>query len=304
MVKLFYLGAVLVFGAIVVGVSLDRGLLFSEKSGLTAGFKLVTEIPIPTPSRVGTPTDSVGVNPIQASNPAPKPEIKKVFAVAKVAPPPTPTPAPAPVIAPATHVSVAPVPAPQPAPTPVVAPTPSPIPTPIPEPDPAPAPQPAPIPAPEPTPPPTPSPSPSPEPAPSPVPPPSPAPEPIRVEIYAIQTGTTVGGADDEFVKLYNPTNSEIDLTGWALKKKTSTGSDPTNLVSASFFKGKIASHGYFLIAGSNYQWVATADLSYSNSSNNLAYKNNSAILYFSDGSVMDEVSWSEILKDTIWIRP
>lgn len=295
------------FGAIVVGVSLDRGLLFSEKSGLTAGFKLVTEIPIPTPSRVGTPTDSVGVNPIQASNPAPKPEIKKVFAVAKVAPPPTPTPAPAPVIAPATHVSVAPVPAPQPAPTPVVAPTPSPIPTPVPEPAPAPAPQPAPIPAPEPTPPPTPSPSsPSPEPAPTPVPPPSPAPEPIRVEIYAIQTGTTVGGSDDEFVKLYNPTNSEIDLTGWALKKKTSTGT-LNNLVSATAFIGKIAARGYFLIVGKNYQGTDQPDLVYSQSSNNLSYTNNSVVLYYSVGSVMsvmDEVSWVEILKDTIWIRP
>ncbi len=302
MAKLFYLGSVLAFGAIIIGVSLDRGLLFSEKSGLTAGFKLVAEIPIndsqptkPT-SKVGSSTKSVGATSA--------PEIKKVFAVAKVAPQPNPIPAPAPALAPATHVAVTPAPVPQPAPTP--SPTPAPAPTPAPEPTPVPTPPPAeptPPPAPTPTPPPAPEPIPTPEPEPVPPPAPTPEPEPIQILIVEIQTGTTAGGAEDEYVKLYNPTNSEIDLAGWALKKKTSTGTF-SNLVSAGAFVGKISAKGYFVVAHESYLGPLAVNLKYSANSNNLAYTNNSAVLYYSDGSVMDEVSWAEILKDAIWTRP
>ena len=126
--------------------------------------------------------------------------------------------------------------------------------------------------------------------------------EPVKVLIFEIQAGTEVGGTEDEFIKLYNPTDKEIDLSGWALKKKTSSGSSQ-NLVSSGAFSGKIAAKGHFVIAHENYKGVLLVNLTYSANSNNLSYTNNSAVLYGSDGSVMDEVSWAEIAKDQVWQR-
>lgn len=303
MLKFAYFGLVAAFAVTLVTVSLDRGLLgASGKEDLTAGFKLVAEIPIgdkklakPT-SEVGSPTKSVGATPA--------PAIKKAVAVAEVVPSPaskpaTPTkPVAQPVPTPAPVPASQPVSNPEPAPAPISEPIPSPVPQPAseptstPEPAPAPEPEPTPVPEPEPTPPPA----------------PTPEPESIQILIVEIQTGTTAGGAEDEYVKLYNPTNSEIDLAGWALKKKTSTGTF-SNLVSAGAFVGKISAKGYFVVAHESYLGPLTVNLRYSANSNNLAYTNNSAILYHPDDSVMlvmDEVSWGDpgIPKDIIWTRP
>lgn len=287
MAKILYWGVASVFSGVLIFVSVQQGLFTdSGKSGLTASFQLVSEIPI-----------EKATAPIKAS-----PPIKRVVAKAVA---PLPAPAPSPISAPMPSTKVVlpiSVPVPSPAPTPVPAPQPTPAPAPslAPEPAPAPAPLPTPTPAPTPVPEPTPDPLPSPTPTPS----PAPAPEPIRVEIYYIQTGTTAGGADDEFVKLYNPTNSEIDMDGWGLKQKTSTGNF-NNLVSSQSFAGKIAAHGHFLIASRDYQGSEGGDLVYS-TSNGLAYKNNSVVLYAVDGLMMDEISWGDpgIPKDTIWTRP
>lgn len=299
MAKILYWGVASIFSGVLIFVSVQQGLFTdSGKSGLTASFQLVSEIPIPTSDGVGTPTESVGVNPKVS------PPIKRVVAKA-VAPMPTPAPSPAlAAVLPTKVIPPAPtsIPTTIPAPAPITAPASSPVPVPAPAPEPTPAPAPLPTPTPAPTP--APEPAPAPLPSPTPTPSPAPAPEPIRVEIYSIQTGTTAGGADDEFVNLYNPTNSEIDMDGWGLKQKTSTGNF-NNLVSSQSFAGKIAAHGYFLIASRDYQGSEGGDLVYS-TSNGLAYKNNSVFLYAVDGLVMDEISWGDpgIPKDTIWTRP
>ena len=46
-------------------------------------------------------------------------------------------------------------------------------------------------------------------------------------------------GANYEFVELYNAGANPVDLTGWTLKKKTSSGSEGS-LVSAKLFSGKV----------------------------------------------------------------
>lgn len=51
--------------------------------------------------------------------------------------------------------------------------------------------------------------------------------------------------SDDEFVELFNPTNSAIDLTDWRLTRATAAGNE-SNLVSS--LSGTIPAGGYYLI--------------------------------------------------------
>lgn len=50
---------------------------------------------------------------------------------------------------------------------------------------------------------------------------------------------------DTEFIELYNPTSSNIDLTGWEIEYKGATGS---NWLSKGTLSGIIPAHGYYLV--------------------------------------------------------
>lgn len=95
--------------------------------------------------------------------------------------------------------------------------------------------------------------------------------------------------ADDEFVELYNPTNQSVDLSGWRLKRESSSASSSSNLVSS--MSGTIPSHGYFLIAFPvSYTGSVTPDLTYSATSSAIA-PNNTVLLYSNAGtSLVDKV--------------
>lgn len=119
------------------------------------------------------------------------------------------------------------------------------------------------------------------------------------IVISEIQAGTN-NGAEDEFVELYNPTDEEIDLAGWELRKRTS-GETETNLVDDEKFTGIIKSKSFFLIAHPGYKGNRSPDLLYSASSTNLAYSDNTVILYNGDhaeAEVIDEVIYSNIEKN------
>lgn len=96
------------------------------------------------------------------------------------------------------------------------------------------------------------------------------------------------GTADDEFIELYNPTSNNIDLTGWRLTRKTSTGAQSNLIASMS---GTISSHGYFLIAKpTTYDGSVTPDALYSATSNAIA-EDNSIVLYSDAGlTVVDKI--------------
>ena len=103
--------------------------------------------------------------------------------------------------------------------------------------------------------------------------------------------------AKDEFIELYNPNSQSVDLTGWALKKKTSGGNE-SNLVSSAKFSGIIPSGSYFLIVpqpnddGSpNYQGSALPDLYYSGKTYSIA-GNNTVLLYDPNGNLVDKVGF------------
>ncbi|MBI2515133.1 lamin tail domain-containing protein [Candidatus Wolfebacteria bacterium] len=121
----------------------------------------------------------------------------------------------------------------------------------------------------------------------------SPPTQPLKILISEIQAGVS-GAANNEFVEIYNPNDQPIDLTGWALKKKTSSGSE-SNLLNAASFSGIIPAQGFFLIGHEDYAGSKTKDLSYSNNSNPLAYSNNTILLYDQNSRVVDEINYTDI---------
>lgn len=120
------------------------------------------------------------------------------------------------------------------------------------------------------------------------------APSPVyadtgHIVISEIQTyGQT---ATDEFFRLYNPTGVAIDISGWKLTKKTSSGAE-SNLV-AKFSDGTtIAPNAYFLIAPqSGYLGTAAPDVRYSGASYSIA-DNNTVILKDASGAIIDKVGF------------
>jgi len=110
-----------------------------------------------------------------------------------------------------------------------------------------------------------------------------------------------IGGESvyDEFVELYNPMDSAIDLENWDLKRKTKSGSENNIL---NNIEGTIPPHGYFLIVprancGENkneacYTKEIAADDEYT--TNSFLAKNNTVLLYNNDGDLIDKVGWGE----------
>lgn len=94
-----------------------------------------------------------------------------------------------------------------------------------------------------------------------------------------------------EFVELYNAGSSAVDLSGWDLKKRTSTGT-LGNL--AMNITGTIPARGFFLIASQEYNGYVIPDFRYTQSSNTLAGSNNSVVLVDEDGAIYDEVSYAD----------
>ncbi|RKG63766.1 hypothetical protein D7V80_29435 [Corallococcus sp. CA054B] len=71
--------------------------------------------------------------------------------------------------------------------------------------------------------------------------------------------------ATDEFIELYNPTNKDVDLSGWRVSYKSATGAwDPADAVTIP--EGYvILAHGYFLLGGANFtgDGMSLPDLAY-----------------------------------------
>ena len=107
------------------------------------------------------------------------------------------------------------------------------------------------------------------------------------------------GNANYEFIEIFNPTANPIDLTGWSIKKKSSTNSEST-FVSSSRLEGKIISpNKYFLLVnegGYGSTSSPQADIFWPKSYT-LAYSNNAIIIYNANSELIEEVSWTEIPK-------
>lgn len=109
---------------------------------------------------------------------------------------------------------------------------------------------------------------------------------------HVVISQVQISGAttNDEFVELYNPTDTTIDISKWRLTRKTSTGGSVQNLVAS--FSGAIAPKNYYLITHPSASAVNLADAEYSSSSSGMT-TNNTVTLYSDAGvTVVDKVGF------------
>src|SRR3989338_1021266 len=83
-----------------------------------------------------------------------------------------------------------------------------------------------------------------------------------HIVISEIQiAGDGADPANDEFIELYNPTNSVIDISDWSIQRETVGGVFlKKNFVSPA----SISAHGFYLIAHADFNGSAVPDLSHS----------------------------------------
>lgn len=109
-----------------------------------------------------------------------------------------------------------------------------------------------------------------------------------KILISEVQVSGLVG-QKEEFVELYNPNTTEIDLTNWYLQKKTKGGTSYDSFISNTLFSGKkIAGNSYFVIARENSSFVGLSDIITDNS---LA-DDNSLILKNPNGEISDKLGF------------
>lgn len=193
----------------------------------------------------------------------------------------------------ATSVILLPVSAPTPTGTPIPTPLPSastplPVPTssPTPEPTSTPGPTLSPVPVPSPTLTPTPTTAPAPADSPSPMPTGTNSAAPSHLVIAAI----AIAGASstNDFVKIFNPTSVPVDLNGWKLRKKTSTGSEDSL---KAFGAGNSVPPGtYFAWANSENGFGDTIAANATSTATLAA--DNSVALIDASGTIIDALAW------------
>jgi|GEM_PF-641582 len=109
--------------------------------------------------------------------------------------------------------------------------------------------------------------------------------------ISEIQTTGGAGLTKNDFVELYNPTGTAIDLNGIRLVKRTATGTTDTTLKSWTETT-PIPAHGYYLWANSDFATIATA--ADAKTIQTIADDNGVALRQGAEntGTIIDAVSW------------
>ncbi|MEK7643908.1 MAG: lamin tail domain-containing protein, partial [Patescibacteria group bacterium] len=103
------------------------------------------------------------------------------------------------------------------------------------------------------------------------------------------------GKATDEFIELYNPTDADLDISGWKIAKltKSAASNEYDNIVSSTPIGTVIKTKGHLLIAHFDYTSVdnLTPDIVYDDNSFSA---NNTALLFDGNGAMVDLVGWEE----------
>src|SRR3990167_1106631 len=109
--------------------------------------------------------------------------------------------------------------------------------------------------------------------------------------ISQIQITGGTGKTTNDFVEIYNPTASDIDLKGMRLVKRTKTGATDTSIKSWTD-SAVVKAHGFYLWANSSFiDLSVAADVATSGSiadDNGVAIRNGAA----DTGAIVDAVAW------------
>lgn len=122
-----------------------------------------------------------------------------------------------------------------------------------------------------------------------------------QILISEVMVGNDASGSY-EFIELYNA-GGDADLSGWSVKKLSSTGSE-SSLVSKTRLEGFVLASGKYLLLANEkgYSGSPAADILWPGSYS-LAYKENGVNLYNPDGKLADELYWPEIPKNQSYQR-
>ncbi len=113
-----------------------------------------------------------------------------------------------------------------------------------------------------------------------------------HVVISEVKISGLTGFSTDEFVELYNPTDSPVDITGWQMIKRTASGA--AYPLVESFDSATVTARGYFLIAHpSGYAGAVAPDARYS-TSNSLSTDNSVELV--GPLGVVDVVGWGKAM--------
>ncbi len=114
--------------------------------------------------------------------------------------------------------------------------------------------------------------------------------------ISEVQTTGGTGQSDNEFVELYNPNDSAVDLSALPLKLHIRNSSGTDSHKTLTLINTAIPAKGYFLIGPSaGYAGAASLDATYSASSGNKLVNNGGVYISKSvtaDTDVLDKVGW------------
>jgi len=100
------------------------------------------------------------------------------------------------------------------------------------------------------------------------------------------------GNSKDEFVELYNPSNEDIDLSGWYIQRKTENAKSFSSYATSKLFSNKkIPKKGYFLIVRKDSSFKDFADVIVENP----LTSNNTLVLKNPNKEIVDEINWKEI---------
>ena len=103
------------------------------------------------------------------------------------------------------------------------------------------------------------------------------------------------GGANEDFIEIYNPTNTSIDLNGYRIVKRTASGTIDSS-IKAWNSETIIPSHGHYLWANSSWTPSTTPDTT---TASTLAADNGIAIRQglIDTGTIIDSVAWGNAIN-------
>ncbi len=123
---------------------------------------------------------------------------------------------------------------------------------------------------------------------------------PLKILISEVQITGGTGKSDNDFVELYNPNNTKVNLNGYRLVKRTKTGTADISIKSWTM-DAYIPAKGYYLWANSGYAGIpAVPDVI---TSSTLSNDNGIAVRYgpSDTGDIIDSVGWGA--ADNIFVE-